>query len=157
MAIPIPNFPTDNLYKFMALSGLALLLASILFIEINLSRFDELSNQIEAKQKQVTFLRDLAKTSDNEANINHLEEGIAIIKENEILISQLNVLLNRLSKHLWSMFFLSGLGLSTSIAGFWLWYTRLQKFQDEVLQLNLEKTKLELNKLKPANEAETNE
>ena len=37
MNLPIPTLPTDNLYKFMALSGLAILIFSLVFPVIRMS------------------------------------------------------------------------------------------------------------------------
>jgi hypothetical protein len=71
MSIPnLPNLPTDNQYKFIALAGIVLLLSGILSLE-------------------------------------KLYLGVCLA----III----------------------IGVLTSIIGFYLWYTRLQKFQDKVI------------------------
>jgi hypothetical protein len=37
MNLPVPTLPTDNLYKFMALSGLAIIIFSLVFPMIRIS------------------------------------------------------------------------------------------------------------------------
>lgn len=41
MAFPIPNLPTDNLYKFMALLGIVIMVASYIALETSEGRMKE--------------------------------------------------------------------------------------------------------------------
>ncbi|MEM6515800.1 MAG: hypothetical protein AAF688_06420, partial [Bacteroidota bacterium] len=53
MAFSIPSLPTDNLYKFYSLSGLVVLLFSLIFLVI---QYDDLINSIDTLKKDVDLL-----------------------------------------------------------------------------------------------------
>lgn len=62
MAFPIPNLPTDNLYKFMALLGIVIIVASYIALEASEARMNEqsvLTSQVSGKVAAETgLLRD---------------------------------------------------------------------------------------------------
>lgn len=61
MSIPLPNLPTDNLYKFMAIFGLILTLTCTilpsLFIESNLGKMAEMSFEIGMREDTINELK----------------------------------------------------------------------------------------------------
>jgi len=75
----IPNLPTDNLYKFYAISGIVLILFTLTFETIVLSNLDEKSHRI----------KELIKRS--ELQTKHLyEDVLSLEKETKILKKEVN-------------------------------------------------------------------
>jgi hypothetical protein len=75
----VPNLPTDNLYKFYAISGIVLILFTLTFETIILRDLEEKSNRI----------KELIKI--NELQTKYLyEDVLSLEKESEILKNELN-------------------------------------------------------------------
>jgi hypothetical protein len=51
----IPNLPTDNLYKFVALSGVILVVASEFLVQIRISKAKENVNRLVAESEMLKF------------------------------------------------------------------------------------------------------
>jgi len=151
MSQSIPMPPTDNLYKFMAISGLLLVLTTIiLYVTVRLEVRESWGNGI-AVLKTRSDLGEVrlgqaigppSKLTDLEAE--RWKKYIA----NKI--SELKSQLSRLEKtgtevdDYWSSiykaeflgpFLLGGIftGVLLMGSGFYLWYSRLQKYQDKII------------------------
>ena len=149
----LPSFPTDNLYKFMAFAGLVTVLFCGSFpiskigplearnFELSAEdkilrlEMEELRREIEVvKQKKKPTPEDLAflrKTS-NELEIKHFR----LTAKDEQLIALAGELLFFLNFFRIGMF----VGTFLMILGFWLWYYRVQKPQDMLLQKQIKET-----------------
>jgi hypothetical protein len=149
-----PNFPTDNLYKFVAIFGLALILFSYFFlgkvlyesthesIEANylkmIHQFDAkafiknwppgktpLWKQLRAgkisKEKYEDLIRDYRELCE---------------KEDKLAISLAKCDTFNTFRFLVFKFCMATMILGTILSGlgFFFWYTRLQKYQDEIVQ-----------------------
>jgi len=68
MNLPVPTLPTDNLYKFMALSGLAIVIFSFVFPMIRMS---EIKLKLVEVETQTELLE--IETKDYEFRFNELK------------------------------------------------------------------------------------
>jgi len=114
----IPSLPTDNLYKFMALSGIILIISSFYIVWKHADRSQELLRELNAGLAVENTYSD-NRGSDLPNLKLKLEELKFILKEKPsymtfLLISQI-------------------IGWVLSIIGFVLWYLRVQKYQDIIL------------------------
>ena len=148
----IPNLPTDNLYKFVALVGFVLVLATIFISFMVTERFverghdyqatlesvilirselnDSLRAQIEASSKKN---RDLSpkKSAYDQREIDDVFAKSQIAKRN----------LDHIERQMkaWDIAFIVFLviGIAMQFVGFSLWYSRSQRYQDELLRLQV--------------------
>ncbi|MGN6280357.1 hypothetical protein [Frateuria sp.] len=139
----LPTLPTDNLYKFMALAGIVLMLFSVVYPfqrlqELEIRAIDSrtqlaivgqrvalLQFQVKAMEKDpaATDEKILAlRSKSTDLGIEALR-GVGENKKNEALLSQLRLFAGI------SLFTSLG-GLVLAIAGFLLWYLRIQKPSD---------------------------
>jgi uncharacterized membrane protein YidH (DUF202 family) len=127
--IPIP---TDNIYKFSCLFGLALIVAGIFsFIASYSSSLDRKIAYVEA----MTALE--AKTNKTEADtklIAQKQHLIDVTKSNEKTVS-------------YSTGMVVVLGLLLSFTGAMKWYKIIQPRDDKMAELQIEKMQLEIRKL----------
>ena len=152
----LPNFPTDNLYKFMALSGLALAFGClVIFIQISKNKENK-----KAIVSAETFIGDRLKedvdiyaklgqeTSSNELKSYALEklekaypEYFAQNTKNAKAKSELVAAQRKIRVR----FAISGIiiGLILSLSGFILWYFRVQRHLDRILLAELRKTQVQ--------------
>jgi hypothetical protein len=138
-----PSLPTDNLYKFLALSGLALILVSFVFpgnlindlelksvdaqTQINLLAFESsiLERDVEAAGKKDSLPPDeLVKLDERRQRLK------AKLIETEGQKNRLAVLVRQV-RLTFNLFRIGGFaGLAMSSVGFLLWYRRVQKPAD---------------------------
>jgi len=135
----LPQLPTDNLYKFIALSGLLISGFVYFYKEYVL---DEIKTDLFLIETQVGQL---------EIENSYLELELKDSKKSELLLKKIAIkkfritqLLkeveyknNKASNNLWIWTILLGLGGLMTIIGFRLWYVRVQKPLDQKLQKEL--------------------
>lgn len=114
----LPSLPTDNLYKFMALSGIILIISSFFIVWKHADRSQELLRELKAGLAVENTYSDNRGSDLSNLKLK-LEELELIIKDKPwymtfLLISQI-------------------IGWFLSIIGFRLWYLRVQKHQDIIL------------------------
>jgi hypothetical protein len=139
MAIPLPTFPTDNLYKFIALSGLTIcvlcLFAGLLSERDLALRMAEIEGMIRVAdaEKQRFDAAGIPLSTMEPRNafieqrlLRHLENLEKAGKANEISRELLRQ--QMLSRRWLGGGFIFG-GIVAQI-GFSLWYWRLQRYQD---------------------------
>jgi len=154
MAIPIPNLPTDNLYKFVALTGLFVAITGVFFLEIQVERSSKAVSVLKAQVEYKNYVLDLLESADTEASLSSDQRQRLVEKlishEEEIIggIADSGTELDTIEKRLRPIGLISLLGSIASMIGFRLWYRRVQKPLDEILQISLEKTRLEAEVLK---------
>jgi hypothetical protein len=140
--LPLPNLPTDNLYKFISLSGVALFFVGVgfLFVEQKsfLDRYTGLreisarivyqtSQYIEPTLKNPTRLT----PSEIRQRIRVLDSLYAEQKTKQSVIEMQNTDHGIIQI---ACVLAIGLGLLIAERGFRLWYDRVQKYQDVILR-----------------------
>ena len=187
----LPNLPTENLYKFMALSGLAIVAFCIVFplqrsneinfkiVEIETQQkileiegdnitndlMDALSTKGDLKPKEQAQFRDYLIKLFKSENSTELTkdwgkgEPILSIKEQAIFRSRSNeikhklaeirgntkkaeLLLNELKTYLLIITIMGCFGSLISIAGFYFWYSLIQRPNDILLKKQIENIKI---------------
>ena len=146
MALPTP--PTDNLYKFMAITGLALMVLSFVPLEIAVRDLHLRAIELGGQNKILTIeLQRLNEQSEaaphapgksGDERREHLRDlwTQARIKQAQIATTK-EQLEATLEKYRDYVFFSSvgvGIGGFLSVLGFSLWYKRLQRYQDEAIR-----------------------
>lgn len=168
-----PNFPTDNLYKFLALVGTVIVILSIYFTETRVAEVgdtiinvEEVQNISKARYEALKIkLGQLNEIIDNsiaeqtgkkkavgklevrysETEIKALhrqvqdligEQGIEMVKVNTSMkrLEKLNERSKRIFN--WNILFIA-VGALMAYNGFILWYRRVQRPLDELLQNEL--------------------
>ena len=169
-----PNFPTDNLYKFLALVGTVIVILSIYFTEtrvaevggtiidveevldISKARYEALKMKMDqlkeiidnsiaeqtGKKKMVVSKLEV-RYSETEIKALHRqvqdligEQGIEMVKVNTSMkrLEKLNERSKRIFN--WNILFIA-VGALMAYNGFILWYRRVQRPLDELLQNEL--------------------
>ena len=124
--------PTDNIYKFYALFGLALFLASIFaFLNIH-SSYNERALERYVEVETLNGLAQLNLEQQLRKNVLEAQERIDA-SDKKFLIS---VLGGVLTVAIWLMGY-----------GFYSWHTKIQPLQDEFMQKQLTKLGMEINEL----------
>lgn len=156
----IPDLPTDNLYKFIALAGLILLLFSSIYYQVFsrdvLLKNIDLRAEMSRMEKEVEFLRedtdslkedkqaikqDNSVSQEEQNNVGKNIEGLnqrtreAILKTIELERIGKGVLIynDQIALLRWSSIIGAITGILLLIIGFYLWYTRIQIYQDKIL------------------------
>jgi hypothetical protein len=152
----LPNVPTDNLYKFIALSGVLIILSSsylsIQFIFDSSQKIRELNMDISIYYSKAEFivediedLRDSNPKWDNEeiSELNYLIKEQRKLLLEKIEVEEKKKELNRLDettsiviKYWLLVLFIS---IAMMIYGFSKWYTKVQRFLDKKLKKESEK------------------
>jgi exopolysaccharide biosynthesis protein len=152
----IPNLPTDNLYKFMALSGLFILILSVvypLYRENELTqRLLALEGEIEVLNVDIIFQTELAKNTKRHSfslsdpdipQILRFKEASVKIETQRKQLLFLSSEIEKYKRFRWIGVFC---GMALILSGFMLWYYRVQRFQDILLYREATKTDEESQK-----------
>ena len=143
----LPTFPTDNLYKFLAISGLVTLAFTAVFPFFILRQVSlelvSVKSEIAAIKLEAEHLENLLKLAKETPE--YLAEATEILERNSQLLLKMQELDGKneelrfrndeISKY---TLLLIALFLGSSIAtavGFRLWYTKLQRYQDQAVAL----------------------
>jgi hypothetical protein len=129
--IPIP---TDNIYKFYALFGLALFIAAMFMQVTVVQQTNELAFSIGPELKALEII---AKPTPVEVTKRELlERRLEIAKADKAELIELAKILMYV-------------GGSLMVFGFGIWQNSVQSKQDELLDLQIAKAKLELKQARP--------
>jgi hypothetical protein len=139
--------PTDNLYKFIAISGLLIILASFVFPQILYKdyamKFAEIEGDLRVLERQMDTLNSIKDTESDDPRQKkeddieknrieiEFEKGLAeAFRKREIRVALSNY------AHRWQIFGYIGMsfGLVMMSSGFYLWYSRLQKYEDKLMK-----------------------
>ena len=152
----IPNLPTDNLYKFMAIAGLALIIISVIIplwiihdlkikgydLKIEMAIIDVEAKSFEKQFQLHTQVphnkKELSDHSHKQyfATVLDMEKNIAKTKGQ---VDKLEFLRSEIQKMRVIIALGLGLGLILTFNGFRLWYSRLQKYQDAAIKSEAQK------------------
>ena len=137
------NLPTDNLYKFIALAGLALMMLSVYLdytkgIDISLA-VEQLKGDLEVDKAESRYLQTQILEAIDKSNslavrqlTREADKQRAVVDAKLATVTFQVKAYASLSKVLTSTFF-AGIGIS--IFGFLLWYVRVQRHLDAALRL----------------------
>lgn len=144
----ISAIPTDNLYKFMAISGTLIFISGFYAIvyyllKANLFAYEkdeEMNNDIAKGE----YLAWLAKST---GGIDTLSQEAKELREHSFRsiykIEHIGKYMSRLRSQfklvLVISIFVSSIGFATASSGFYLWYVNSQVLQDKELQLRVHK------------------
>jgi hypothetical protein len=129
-----PNIPlpTDNIYKFAALFGLVVFISTMLAMAY-----------LTGKNNELVF-KYFEESLSLEAQEN---PSIADIVKKVLLERNLDVNVAALTIYWYIMWITSGIAASFSVCSGLYWYKRVQPKQDELLNLQIEKMKREIQVL----------
>ncbi|MBN2383592.1 hypothetical protein JXQ70_12000 [bacterium] len=162
----IPNVPTDNLYKFLALSGTIIVILSLYFPKIKEAEFrdrlidiKENISILDSKIKDCNSQLEMLKKAVNTKNIDSqeidkdkiipniidktIELGniINLIEIDQIKksfeVTRIEVLSERLEEILFWRKVTLCIGFLSAFFSYIFWYFRVQKIQDQILKNDL--------------------
>jgi hypothetical protein len=169
----IPNLPTDNLYKFVALSGLVLTGAACYFTysmsgQLNDKHYQYVSAFVATQEKMklansnVEMLNSAIKNTIDAQNGKAVPDGQLAIEIPPKEFKELEIEARRVGSELaienamhdiedqriqeleselkfvkWAGLFATIVGVAMSSIGFFVWYRKVQKPMDEMIQLQL--------------------
>ncbi|WP_287879398.1 hypothetical protein [Aquitalea sp.] len=128
-----PPFPTDNIYKFYALFGLALFITSILSILYITNVTNEIVFQNAVEYEKIK--NDPHPNAVDLIKKKVIERKVEIAKSDKDFESR-------------AVGVLAGVAVLLMLYGFHRWHTVIQPKQDELLELQIKKAKLELRRRK---------
>lgn len=151
--IGLPNLPTDNLYKFLAVAGIVLLVTGLVGpfildqqeIEWSWRTLQEIEDRLDEKKLKVAdvIARENLAQAAKEAAMQEAAKGLGDSRDNALLKFAARVK-ERDTMRIWRNTWLSftmWLGATCAIAGFFLWWWNVQRLQDAILKL--ERIKIE--------------
>jgi len=164
----IPSLPTDNLYKFICLAGLSIFILSQIYYQLFsyqvILKNKDLQLEMALTKKRLEFLEKDSKLlendkkkfekSDSPERLKELENitNLSMQKLRDLEIDAIKM--NRLAKEVFYLNDLHKLLQTLSIVGFvvglfffgaglYLWYTRIQIYEDRIIRKKTEKQEIE--------------
>ena len=130
---PSLQIATDNVYKFLCLFGLALIVVSIVSLVSTYTA--SLDRKIKYREVIISLEANSQRNKADEERLEMNKKLMEISKSNENFANGV-------------LAFVLVLGAIFSLIGFWLWYERIQIRDDKLAQLQLEKLQAEIAKLR---------
>ncbi|GAA3622905.1 hypothetical protein [Flavivirga jejuensis] len=128
----IPNLPTDNIYKFFALSGLFIIIFCITSTELKVSDIESDMDNLITQKGEIEYEIQLLKNNYEKEKLNE-KLNLKIFKFN-----RLDELLQNKTKKIKRVFYWSIFGIIVGVImclfGFVCWYNRIQIFLDYKLK-----------------------
>jgi hypothetical protein len=141
----LPSIPTDNLYKFMALTGVFMVVTMSVMLIFRLDQIAQQNTEVSLGKEALMYHTaqfqsqlDQAKKSGDPELQKKFDEGYKPLIEESLRLRQksdfadLSVASTKRLLSILPTVFISGVLLAT--AGFVLWYLRLQRYQDRIVQ-----------------------
>ena len=133
--ITVPAPPTDNLYKFLALFGLAIVIAAGGMAGKLQLDHEDVERNTEARALASPLEADRLTRSSNPAD---RARGVALADTVTKLADSVQAVADRLkakpSKTLPTLICIALAGVAVSTVGFILWYCRFQRYQDRIVE-----------------------
>jgi len=130
----MPNLPTDNLYKFLAMFGLIILIfSSYMFIQEPEKLYSDIDKlQVREQLVKIQNQNDslVARQRDLKTKNEYLQDSLELVTSLNGLQRKVDKLPGRLNIYIILYFFGGGI----SIIGFLLWFSKTQKFNDEIIK-----------------------
>lgn len=133
MQLSMPNVPTDNLYKFIAIFGLILSASLFLYADYMKSQVQiEIVQHAKVQNERLyELIEGFAKNKPN-LEMELLKRkylDLLEIESAKLIVSSVNYEFYQNARNYGSPFF-----LIISIVGFILWFYKVQRYQDKILQ-----------------------
>jgi hypothetical protein len=130
--ITLPSLLTDNLYKFIAISGLVLIVTSAVIIW---SHDKTLTSILQEQTRRTSLLAaEGNKVINGQASVEQKKAEIAQTEaELESGYKVFDIALGTANFYGFLAIGLELVGLLATVIGFWLWYARVQVHQDRIL------------------------
>jgi hypothetical protein len=147
----LPTLPTDNLYKFLAIGGLTFILASgWLTSDAQFRRIDlvskEMQSHLERRDKVIWNLVDHAiqEHGTQEARLKSLEMSDPFLQKqlrqmDEQYNKGINLIHDEVDTLIVMLSWVELVGLVLTPLGFGLWWFKVQRLQDQLLQTECKK------------------
>ncbi len=141
------NIPTDNMYKFLAISGVLLCIACLFASIYAQDTYDKRTINIlelvtESQQRTQELRKDLSSTDGSQASLEQIKGRVDIeesrVQTLEVRSQQLQVAKENATKAIQRLLYL---GLLASLSGFILWYIKLQRYEDTSIRSQNKKPK----------------
>ncbi len=133
MNVPLP--PTDNLYKFLAIFGLVIVVMSFIFPHLLIfdleTQIIKLNGEAAVLEYDIQSYERNSKLKISATDEKQLRHRVAEVTGKKEIISGLAKQIKDLLGMLWIWI---GLGIFLMIIGFQLWYFKVQKYQDRILK-----------------------
>ena len=126
MNLPLPSIPTDNLYKFVAIAGLVMILAGLIIPQLTIRKVDELVSTTEGILKYLENAKEAGRDLPHEKR----EDMISLIRQN-IELGRSGIRQWKFESMLASAIIVTG--VIFAFLGFLLWYFRVQRHMDKIL------------------------
>jgi len=145
----LPNLPTDNLYKFVALVGVVILIGASYFPIVKAREYQlsmvKLEGQLRLLNLELEYLKEkathLKSDQDNtghnrteliyEAHQLKMKHEKLKTKSEELRVLELDYVFFSSMQRIGML-----MGILTGILGFSLWYFKIQRYQDRQLKKN---------------------
>jgi len=148
--MPIQLPPSDNLYKFIAIAGLILVIAPLiscaLLINNETERFWNYAELLQAKRHLAVAEWDSAAETSGNSQLKNLARNETVERARKRLASidesvEAKYQSAEAQRRRWQRILLviSAIGGLVMVAGFYLWYVRVQIFEDAILKEKAEK------------------
>jgi hypothetical protein len=130
------KIPTDNLYKFIAVTGLIVFAASFLLLFYGLfwsaNKMIILTNEYDKLNGEMHYMK----------SINDYKDGEEFLDKDYFMLDVGLYNCKRVRENLFSFLYIfsflcfgiSLCGLATTFIGFKLWHCKLQKYQDKIIR-----------------------
>lgn len=150
----IPEVPTDNLYKFIAITGLILFITGVLFLFYNRTTTIQQLIDIQAQKYRLisdntVISKELSLLHKNEMNskeykiyLQKLNESGTINVEIMRVDALSNLLEHRLKFYEYPLLGLLFISVFIIEYGFRMWKNKLQIYQDEIIKNEAERSKI---------------
>jgi hypothetical protein len=151
--LPAPSPPTDNLYKFMAIAGLVIAGAGVIYPQLLKERMEadrqKFITEIDAIRHDLDDFGRATKAAPHEIGPDgkvyydmtgawpELDKVNDRMPALEAAHRTWGAKMDALRWWRWICYSAAVAGAFVSAFGFWLWRTRLQRFQDELLRQQL--------------------
>ena len=135
----LPSLPTDNLYKFIALFGLFLVITTIYSYSTIQNDLDEKwAKGAAVLEAQSDLLMAQLKihdkpTEQQKGKISDLKKRKEKLEQTGTEVEDYWTAYRKAKRWKNSLLFLMAVGFLMIIIGFYLWYVKLQKYQDIIL------------------------
>ena len=116
-----PTLPTDNLYKFIALFGIVIILFSFYLPFQSAKKSQELLREVDSVSKVINLMPKEERVKAYETTFKKLEELKLILEQDKSFY--MGVLVVGVA-----------IGTTLTIVGFSMWYKKVQKYQDMILE-----------------------
>ena len=139
-----PNIPTDNMYKFLAVSGVVLMIASVSLYTVQFGTYaqkmGDIYKELVSLEKDLKFSNfQLEKLTPeeikNDEKLNEVyKETLAFQSKRDILSNIEETAKSQFMYSFTALIIAFVLGLTTAAGGFFFWYHRLQKYEDSIVR-----------------------